>query len=104
MGMLDFPDPAGMIEGVKMDGLEREIMNSAMSAMYSSWITFVWTSGSAKWADWSGEGQAMKNSATTAYITLHELEKKGFLTLTVPAELLDPANLAKFQTATQSKK
>ena len=93
--MLDFPDP---ISDVLASKLEKEVVNSILSAAYSSWITFLWSSGQAKWADWSGEGQAMKNAATSAYLSLRELEKKNFLTLTVPSEMLSADNLAKFQT------
>jgi len=95
MGLIDFPDPLSDLATAK---LEREVVNSLMSAAYSSWITFMWTSGQAKWADWSGEGQAMKNAATSAYLSLCELEKKNFLTLTVPKDLLAPDNLSRFQT------
>ena len=97
MGLIDFPDPVSMFEGAKTQGLEREVINSLMSAAYSSWITFVWTSGAAKWADFTGEGQALKDAATTAYLSLRELEEKKFLVLTVPQDLLDPKNLNRFQ-------
>jgi len=100
MGLIDFPDPLSDLATAK---LEREVVNSLMSAAYSSWITFMWTSGQAKWADWSGEGQAMKDAATSAYLSLRELEKKGFLALTVPKDLLDAVNLSKFQTELQTK-
>jgi hypothetical protein len=100
MGLIDFPDPLSDLATAK---LEREVVNSLMSAAYSSWITFMWTSGQAKWADWSGEGQAMKDAATSAYLSLRELEKKNFLTLTVPKDLLDAVNLSKFQTELQPK-
>lgn len=95
MGLFSFPDPISDLAASK---LEKEVVNSLVSAAYSSWITFMWTSGQAKWADWTGEGQAMKNAATSAYLSLRDLEKKGFLTLTVPTDLMDPDNLAKFQT------
>lgn len=98
MGFIDFPDPVSMLEGAATAKLEREVINSIMSAAYSAWISFMWRSGSAKWADWSGEGQAMKDAATTAYLSLRELEKKNFLTLTVPQDLLAPDNLARFET------
>lgn len=103
MGLIDFPDPASMIEGAKTAGLEREVINSLMSAAYSAWITFMWTSGSAKWADFTGEGQALKAAATSAYLSLRELEQKKFLALTVPQDLLDAANLSKFQTEQKTK-
>jgi hypothetical protein len=103
MGFIDFPDPVSMFEGAKTAGLEREVINALMSAAYSAWITVMWKSGDAKWIDWAGEGQALKDAATTAYLSLHQLEKKNFLTLTVPKDLLDPANLKRFQTETQTK-
>jgi hypothetical protein len=102
MGLVDFPDPVSMFEGAKTAGLEREVINALMSAAYSAWITFMWESGDAKWIDWAGEGSALKESATAAYLSLADLEKKGFLTLTVPKDLLDADNLARFQT--QEKK
>ena len=103
MGLIDFPDPVSMFEGAKTAGLEREVINALMSAAYSAWITFMWTSGAAKWADFTGEGQALKAAATTAYRSLRELEKKNFLTLTIPQDLLDADNLSRFQTEFQSK-
>lgn len=98
MGLVDFPDPVSMFEGAKTAGLEREVINALMSAAYSAWITFMWKSGAAKWLDWSGEGQALKDAATAGYLSLRTLEKKNFLSLTVPQDLLDPNNLARFQT------
>ena len=103
MGLIDFPDPVSMFEGAKTANLERQVVNSVMSAMYSSWISFVWRSGSAKWADWTGEGQAMKDAATAMYLSLRELEAKNFLSLTVPADMLKPENISKFQTEEMKK-
>ena len=92
-----------MFEGAKTAGLEREVINSLVSAAYSAWISAMWRSGSAKWADWSGEGQALKDAATAVYLSLRELEHKKFLTLTVPKDLLDADNLSRFQTEFQTK-
>ncbi len=103
MGLIDFPDPVSMFEGAATAKLEREVVNSVMSAAYSAWISFVWRSGAAKWADWTGEGQAMKDAATAMYLSLRDLEDKKFLTLTVPQDLLDPNNLARFQTEEKTK-
>jgi hypothetical protein len=103
MGLIDFPDPVSMFEGAKNAGLEREVINALMSAAYSAWITFVWRSGTSKAALWFGEGQALKDAATTAYLSLSELEKKNFLTLTVPKDLLDADNLSRFQTEEKTK-
>ena len=98
MPLFNFPDPASIYEGVKNAGLEREIANALVSSAYSAWISGMWRSGSAKWADWTGEGQAMKDAATAMYLSLRELEKKGFLVLTVPHDLLNSNNLSNFQT------
>ena len=103
MGLIDFPDPVAMFEGGKTANLEREVINSLMSAAYSSWISFMWRSGSSKWAIWTGEGQGMKDAATAMYLSLRELEAKGFLTLTVPQDLLAADNLSKFQTEEKTK-
>jgi hypothetical protein len=103
MGLIDFPDPVSMFEGAATAKLEREVVNSVMSAAYSAWISFVWRSGAAKWADWTGEGQAMKDAATSMYLSLRNLEDKKFLTLTGPQDLLDSNNLARFQTEEKTK-
>lgn len=98
MGLIDFPDPVSMFEGAKNAGLEREIANSLVSTAYSAWIAAIWRSGSAKWAQFTGEGQALKDAATSAYLSLTGLETSSFLHLTVPLDLLDPNNLARFRT------
>jgi hypothetical protein len=98
VSLLSFPDPVSILESAKTANLEREVANAFVSAAYSAWISFVWRSGAAKWADWTGEGQALKDAATAMYLSLRELETKKFLTLTVPKDLLDPDNLSKFQT------
>jgi hypothetical protein len=103
MGLIDFPDPVSMFEGAKTAGLEREVINSMMSAAYSAWITGMWQSGSAKWATFTGEGQAMKDAASSAYLSLSGLEAKGFLRLTVPKDLLDADNLSRFQSEEKTK-
>ena len=104
MGLLDFPDPVAMFEGGKTANLEREVVNAFVSAAYSAWISAMWRSGSAKWVLVTGEGQAMKDAATAMYLSLRELEKKGFLTLTVPQDMLAADNLSRFQTEFQEKK
>ncbi|MGH9505219.1 MAG: hypothetical protein ACRD20_20390 [Terriglobales bacterium] len=104
MGLIDLPDPVSMFESAKNAGLERKEINALVSAAYSAVISFLWRSGSAKWAVWTGEGQGMKDAATAMYLSLSNLESKNFLTLTVPADLLDPNNLSKFQTESQEKK
>lgn len=104
MGLFTIPDPVSMFESAKNAGLEREIANAFVSASLSAAITGMWRSGSAKWADWTGEGQALKDAATAMYLTLSQLETKHCLTLTVPKDLAAADNLSRFQTEHQEKK
>jgi hypothetical protein len=97
MGLITIPDPVSIYESAKNAGLERQAANSFISVMYSAWISLMWRSGTSKWAVWTGEGQAMQDAATAAYLSLQNLETKNFLVLTVPKDLLNPNNLAKFQ-------
>jgi len=103
MGLLDFPDPSSWYNNVKMGTLERETVNAFVSMAYSAQIAFLWRSGDAKWLDWAGEGKALKDAATAMYLSLSKLEEKNFLTLTVPKDLLEAANLSKFQTESKAK-
>jgi hypothetical protein len=98
MGLLDFPNPVSYYEGVKNGTLEREEVNALVSMAYSAQISFLWRSGSSKWAQWTGEGKALQDAATVMYLSLSNLQKKGFLTLSVPSDLLAAENLSKFQT------
>ena len=105
MGLIDFPNPVGWFEGVKNDDQRRDMINAAASALYSGQITFLWETGkAAKGKFWNFEGPALMRTATSMYLTLRELEKKGFLTLTVPQDLLEANNLAAFQTEYIAKK
>ena len=104
MGLFTLPDPVSMFESAKNAGLERETANAFVSASLSVAISAMWRSGSAKWADWTGEGQALKDAATAMYLTLQSQIQTNFLTLTVPRDLLDPANLSRFQTQFKEKK
>jgi hypothetical protein len=103
MGLIDLPTPTAMYEGVKDAQLGRKEVDAFVSASYSAWISFMWRSGTAKWALWFGEGQAMQDSATAMYLTLCELQTKNFLTLTVPEDLLSSDNLSRFQTRQETK-
>jgi hypothetical protein len=103
MGLISIPDPVSIFESAKNAGLEREVVNSLVSASYSATISGLWRSGSAKWADWTGEGQAMKDAATAMYLSLRSLEAKQFLTLTVPEDMLAADNLSRFQTEEKIK-
>ncbi|MCU1338856.1 MAG: hypothetical protein JWO19_4437 [Bryobacterales bacterium] len=102
MALLEFPNPVAWYEGAKNAGLERDTANTFLSMLYSAQISFLWRSGSAKWAQWTGEGQALKDAATAMYLSLENLEKKNFLTLTVPKDLLDADNLSRFQTSSKT--
>jgi hypothetical protein len=103
MGLIDFPNPADWYNSAKNGGLERDEVNAFVSMAYSAQISFLWRSGSSKWAQWIGEGKALQDTATAIYLTLAGLEKKGFLRLTVPQDLLDPNNLSKFQSEEHTK-
>jgi len=103
IGLIDFPDIIGMFEGAKNAGLERDIANAIVSALASSWITFTWRSGSSRWAQYLGEGRALQDSATAMYVTLRALEKKNFLTLSVPSDMLTQENLSKFTPESKTK-
>jgi len=98
MNILQFPDVVGMYQGAKNANLEREEVDAFVSATYSSWLTFLWRSGTSRWALWLGEGKAMQDAATAAYLTLTQLQAKNFLTLTVPSDMLVADNLSKFDT------
>jgi len=63
----------------------------------------LWRSGSAKWALWAGEGKALQDAATAMFLSLEALQKKGFLTLTVPTDMLEASNLSHFQTQEKTK-
>jgi hypothetical protein len=104
MGILDFPNPADWYNAAKNGNLQRQEVNAFVSMLYSAEIAFLWRSGAAKWADWTGEGKALKDAATAMYLSLQALEKQGFLTLTVPSDLLSPDNLSKFQTSSVIQK
>jgi len=103
VGLIDFPDPISMFEGAATAKLEREVINSFVSAAYSTWITSMWRSGDAKWATFTGEGQALKDAATAMYLSLTDLQAKNFLSLTVPTDMLTADNLSKFETRKMTK-
>ncbi len=89
-------------QGAKTAGLERDEINAFVSMLYSAQISFLWRSGSSKWAQFIGEGQALQDAATAMYLSLEKLEKKNFLTLTVPEDLLAADNLSRFQTSSKT--
>lgn len=94
MSLLEFPNPVSWITAAKDDDQKREMLNAMMSMFCSAQITLLWETGKRKlW----GEGPALQKTATSMYLCLRELEKKGFLTLTVPSDMLEADNLSKFQ-------
>jgi|SRR5579864_4572777 hypothetical protein len=104
MSLFQIPDPVSMFESAKNAGLERKVAVALVSAVVSATIAGMWRSGSAKWADLTGEGQALKDSATVTYLTLRQTSIEGLsLVLTVPKDLLDPNNLSRFQTEEKTK-
>jgi hypothetical protein len=103
MALISLPDPVSILEAAETAKLEREVVNALVSAEYSALIAFVWRAGSSKLAAALGIGQALKDAATVRYLSLRDLEKKNFLTLTVPQDLLDAGNLARFQTEYKSE-
>lgn len=98
MGFLEFPNPADWINSFKLGTQEREAAKYAQSAAYSAFITGLWSEGSAKLFDFGGAGKGLRDTATALYKTLLPMEAKGDLILTVPKELMEPANLDKFTT------
>jgi hypothetical protein len=97
MGLFNIPDPVSMFETALNGKLEREAENSLMSCMYSGVLSFFWRLGSAGIK--FGLGPALQDMATAQYLSLTNLEAKNFLTLTVPKDMLDADNLAKFETS-----
>lgn len=98
MGLIDFPDPISMFEGAATAKLEREVVNSLVSSQLSSWISLLWTFGK---KNLFGLGAALQAMATSQYLALLSLEKKNFLTLTVPKDMLNADNLASYETSFQ---
>lgn len=100
MGLITLPDPMSMYESAKTSTLERKEIDAFVSASYSAWISFLWRLGD---KNYFGLGPAVRDAATSLYLTLSLKETKNFLTLTVPQELLDAKNLAKFQSEYHTK-
>lgn len=98
MGLLEIPDPVSMFESAKNAGLERSIAEALISVAISDYIAGLWAQGSAKLFGWVGEGQAAKDMATACYLSVTKNPSLNWLVLTVPEDLLDANNLARFQT------
>lgn len=91
-GLIDFPSPVDWFESAKSAGLERQEAVTVLSAVYSFWITAMWSLGQKKWF-WF-----LADAASAMYQTLAQLQKNGKLDLTVPTEMLEPKNLSRFTT------
>ena len=103
MNLLSFPDPISWYTGARQAGLERDEINAFVSMLYSAQVSFIWRSGSSRWATWTGEGKALQDAATAMYLSLEALEKKNFLTLAVPLDLLAAENISRFQVSYKTK-
>lgn len=100
MGLFDIPDPVSWYEGAKQSQLERAEIDALASAFYSGWLSFIWRLGA---KTLFGLGPALRDMATAQYLTLQKKESVNFLTLTVPQDMLDANNLARFQTEWKAK-
>ena len=103
MGLIDFPNPVSWYTGAKQAGLQRDEIDAFVSMAYSSWLSFTWRSGMSRLAIWTGEGPALKDAATAGFLSLEALQKKGFLTLAVPLDMLEKANIERFQVSHKEK-
>ena len=99
MALLSIPDPLAIYESAKIAGLERQAANAFVSAASSAWIAFLWRLGA---KNLLGLGPALRDAATAQYLTLARMETKAFLTITAPKDMLEPANLARFETEWKS--
>jgi hypothetical protein len=100
MGLLDFPNPASWVTSIKDDDQKRATINAVTSAAYSAWIAFLWRSGQ---RNLFGFGPALADAAVSTYLSLHVLQKKGFLALSLPQDMLKADVLAKFVTEEETK-
>jgi hypothetical protein len=85
--MFDLPDP---FSDAVVSHLEKEVVNNMVSAWWSNYITALWSQGQAKWL--AAEGEVLKDIAMATYLNLLPQQHKGFLILTVPADLAGDVN------------
>jgi hypothetical protein len=91
---LTFPNPVSWFESAATGKMDRDVMKSILSAVYSNYITLMFETGRKKlW----GEGPALQATARVTYLSLQPLVQKGLLVLSVPKDLLDPDELSKFE-------
>lgn len=100
MNLFSMPDPVSMFESAINGKLEREVANAFVSSTLSGWLALMWRLGA---RNLLGLGPALRDMATAQYLTLQKEETKNFLTLTVPQDMLEADNLARFQTEWKEK-
>ncbi len=93
-----------MFESAKNAGIERTVAEALVSVAISDYITGLWAQGTTKLFNWFGEGQAAKDMATACYLSVTRNDQLKWLVLTVPQDLPEANNLARFQTQLQEKK
>ncbi len=103
MALFSIPDPVSILEAAATAKIERETINSLVSASYSAQITFLWRAAQSKLARVLGLSAAMQDAAEAEYLSLRELQERQFLTLTVPNDMLDPNLEARFETVLVKK-
>jgi hypothetical protein len=74
------------------DVVDADDRNALLSAYFSGLITFLWSLGQKPFLSFCAD------AATAMYLSLNKLEKKGFLSLTIPSGMLTAKNLSRFQT------
>lgn len=104
MDLFGLPSPASIFEAWANGKLERETAITLLSTGYSALVASLWTSGNkSRLAKWLGIGSAERDAATAIYLSLQPaIVARNLNALSVPKGLLDPNNLARFQTEDKS--
>jgi hypothetical protein len=92
VGLIDFPNPVQWHESAVNAGMERESASAVLSAVYSFWITAMWSLGQKKYFSF------LADAATSMYLSLATPEKKELLALSIPTAMLEAKNLSRFTT------
>jgi len=95
MGLIDFPDPVGMIEGIKDEAQKRALISVCTSILYSQYITFLYETGKAiegKWAIGCLSQPLIKMAASMFKLLLLQDTEKLIYTA-VPIELVQDSKL-----------
>ncbi|HLI02750.1 MAG TPA: hypothetical protein VFC10_07385 [Terriglobia bacterium] len=96
-----FTGPVDALLHVGDDKLQRQAMKSVLSAGYSAAITALFETGR---KGLLGEGHALQQTARALWLSLQPMVESGLLDLSVPQDLLNPDELARFQTAYNSRR